>query len=345
MTTLDDKNQIQLLDESNMAKFILELPEQIEKSLQAFDKLEIPENWKKIKNICMCGMGGSAMAGWLLKNLPHAERKIPIQIIRNYDLPNWVDDQSLVICVSHSGDTQETLSAFDKAQKRTKNVLVVSTGGKLTKLAEKNKVLSFKYETPAEPRASLGYLLGAIFTLFKKLNLIESDLSQAVNFIKKTNSDFKPEIKCKENLAKNLAYCCLDRLPIVVSSGILTSVAWRWKTQINENANTLAFTEFLPEAMHNAVQGLDFPLNVQENLIYILLKNSFDSSELILQFKKLEKLLQQKNIRYETVEALGDDVWSQKLFSLILGDWVSFYLAMLNNVDPTPVKTIEILKK
>lgn len=343
MASLDDKKQISKLDKSNMASFILQLPEQIEQSLEKINKMEIPADWTEIKNICLCGMGGSAMAEALVTNLPHSARKISMNVIRGYDMPAWVNENTLVILTSHSGNTQETLSALAKAQKLTQNIFVVTTGGELEKQAKNN--LIFKYETPAQPRAAFGYQLGAIFGLLKKLEIISENLQPTIDLIKKINTDYKLEVATEENIAKKLAYACLDRFPVIVSSGILQSVAWRWKTQFNENAKNSCYTEFLPEAMHNAIQGLQKPNRFKDDAIFIILKNSFDNPELKMQFEKFIKVLDEQKIRYEIVDALGDDVWSQKLSTLILGDWTSYYLALLNNIDPTPVEIIERSKE
>ena len=352
MTNLDEIKQIQQLDESNMAKYIADLPSQIEESLEKINpakggasKIEIPEDWKNFKNICLCGMGGSAVANNLTANLPLSERKIPMAVIRGYNIPAWVNDESLVIITSHSGKTAETVSAFKAAVEKKAKIFIAAETGILEELGEKAGAVVFDYDTKASPRASLGFQLGAVFGLLKKLNIIEANIEPAIELLKKINTDYSLEVETKNNTAKNLAFCCVDRLPVIVGSGILTSVAWRWKTQINENANVFAFTEFLPEAMHNAVQGTDLPGHTQENLIYIILENSFDAPELKEQFNKFKKVLDVKNIRYEVVEPIGDDVFSQKLSSLILGDWVSYYLALMNDVDPTPVETIEALKK
>jgi len=342
---LDNIKQIQKLDKSNMADFILQMPEQIEESLTKIEKLEISADWTEVKNICLCGMGGSAVANHLVANLPQEQRKLQTQIIRNYDIPAWVDENTLVILTSHSGKTAETLSAFKKAVEKKANIFIIAETGQLEKMGEKVGALVFDYDTKAVPRASLGYQLGAIFGLLKKLKIIDYDLQPAIELLKKINTDYNLEREKDKNLAKKLAYACIDRLPIVVGSGILQSVTWRWKTQFNENAKNICYTEFLPEAMHNAIEGFALPKRFTDDSVLIILKNSFDNPELQMQFKRLEKVLEEQNIRYEIVDALGDDVFSQKLSTLILGDWVSYYLAILNGVDPTPVNIIKNSKK
>ncbi len=345
MKSLDEIKQIQQIDKSNMAKYIADLPQQIEKSLEKINKLTIPEDWVNFQNVCLCGMGGSAVANSLVANLPLSTRIIPMKVVRDYQIPAWVNEQTLVILTSHSGQTQETLAAFKASLKKKAKIFIVAEKGELEELGEQADALVFDYDTSAHPRASLGFQLGAVYGLLKKLKIVETKIEPAIKLLKKIESDFALETETEKNLAKKIAFCCLDRLPVIVGSGILQSVAWRWKTQVNENANSLAFTEFLPEAMHNAVQGLDFTKHIQESLVYLILENSFDNPGLKDQFNKFKKVLDVKKIRYEVVQPVGDDVWSQKLSALILGDWVSYYLALLNNVDPTPVETIETLKK
>ncbi len=344
MTTLDKIQQIKSLDKSEMAEYILEMPKQIKDSLEKIKKINFPKDWSKIKNICLCGMGGSAVANHLITNLPKSKRKIPMYVMRDYEIPAWVNKDTLIILTSHSGATKETISAFKYSAVAEAKIFIIAERGQLEKLGAKENAVVFDYNTKATPRASLGYQLGAVFGALKKLNILDCGLENAIKLLEKINKNLKPEIKTENNFAKQLAFCALDRLPIIVGSGILESVVWRWKTQINENANQFAFTEFLPEAMHNAVQGLDLPTRFQDDLIYFILQNTFDKPELINQFDKLKSVLQEKKIRYEIINTEGKDIFEQKLSTLIIGDWMSFYLAILNNVDPTPVETITTLK-
>ncbi|MBU4360662.1 hypothetical protein KKC16_00400 [Patescibacteria group bacterium] len=344
MTTLDKPQQIKSLDKSGMAEHILDLPKQIQETWQKARQIDFPNDWDDVQNICLCGMGGSAVANNLVSNLPQLDRKIPMYVARGYEIPGWVQENSLVILTSHSGATKETISAFKYAADAEAKIFIVAERGQIEKLGTKEKAIVFDYNTKAPPRASLGYQLGAVFGALEKLHILNYDLTNAIKLLEKMNNKLKPEIKTKENFAKHLAFSAFDHLPVMIGSGILKSVVWRWKTQINENANQFAFTEFLPEAMHNAIQGLDLPTRFQDDLIYFILQNTFDKPELINQFDKLKSVLQEKNIRYEIIEAEGEDVFSQKLSTLIIGDWVSYYLAILNNVDPTPVETITALK-
>ncbi|HPA25565.1 MAG TPA: bifunctional phosphoglucose/phosphomannose isomerase [bacterium] len=345
MTNLDQNELIQTLDKADMASYILALPSQIEESLLKIKQMTIPADWKKIDNICFVGMGGSATAGDLVANLPALDLKIPLTVVRDFQLPNWVNKNTLVVIVSHSGNTEETLAAFKYAAAKEAKMFVIAERGDLEQLAEKEKAVIFDYDTLAQPRAAMGFQLGAIFGLLKKINIISYTLEPSLQVLKKLNQELNPDVQTENNLAKNLAYFCFDHLPIIVASGILKTTAWRWKTQFNENAKTFAFTENLPECMHNSIEGLDYPARFRDDFVYLILANAFETPELLERQEKLKNILQEKNIAYELVEAVGEDVFSQKLSLLLLGDWLSYYLALLNNVDPTPVLTIEKAKK
>ncbi len=345
MTSLDDQKQIKKLDRGKMAEQILSLPKQLDETLKKIEKIELDDNFKQVKNVCLAGMGGSAAAGSLIANLPAEERKVPLTVLRSYELPAWVEKTTLVILISHSGNTRETLAVAKKSIRQGAKIFTITTGGDLEKFSQKQGVPIFKYKNSAPARACLGYQLAALAGLLKKLNLINLDFQAALSLSKKVNTDYEISVPTKENLAKKMAYACLDRLPIIIGSGITQSVAWRWKTQFNENAKQLAYTEFLPEAMHNAIEGLTLPAHLSENLIYLILENSFDLPELVRQREEFKNILTDKKIRYEVIEALGDDVFSQKLSTLLLGDWTSFYLAMLNDLDPSITETIEQIKK
>jgi len=345
MTNLDQLALINSLDKDNLAEHIFSLPSQIKDGQQKAESLTIPQSWKKCQRVVFCGMGGSGVVGDLLADLPMTERKISLIVARDYQVPAWVDKNILVVLVSHSGNTRETLQAFKSAAANEAQLLIVAEQGEIEKLGQAENALVVDYDTFAPPRASLGYQLGIIFTLLKKADFINGDLAPALKILNTLGQGYQPATPTENNRAKNIAYSLFDYLPVIVSSGILTSVGYRWKTQLNENAKSFAFVENLPEAMHNAIEGMDQPVRFRDDLIYLILTNEFDLPELMAQIEKFKNILIDKKINYELIAASGNDVFSQKLSTLFLGDWVSFYLAMLNNINPTPVETIAKAKE
>lgn len=345
MTTLDQISLIESVDSDNLAAHILALPAQIKTGLSLAKKIIIPPAWANCQQVVFCGMGGSGIVGDILADLPMDDQKISMTVVHDYQVPAWVDKNTLVILASHSGQTKETLTAFKSAAANEAQILIVAEKGQIENLGAHENAIIFDYDYLAPPRASIGYQLGGIFGLLKQAQILTGDLTPAISLLNNLNQKYEPQVATQNNLAKNIAFYIFDHVPVIVSSGILTAVGRRWKTQLNENAKQAAFTEIMPEAMHNAIEGLDEPARVRDDLIYIILTNSFDLPDLLNQFDRLKNVLDDKKIIYQFVPAEGEDIFSQKLSILLLGDWVSFYLAMLFNINPTPVETIAKTKE
>lgn len=341
MNKLDDSKQIKNIDKSNMLKYILDMPKNIQESLDKADKINLPEKYYKYKNICVIGMGGSGCAADILFNQKLNNLKKPLAIIREMELPGWVDKNSLVILISHSGETKEVLESFKDAASREAKIIIIAEQGRLEELGKLENAIVCDYNTIAPPRSSFGYQFGFLIAINNTLNIsLKINIQPALEKIKAINQELKPEVATENNIAKHLAFSCLDRQIIIFASGILKSVARRWKNQFNENSKTFAYFDVLPEAMHNSIQGTDFPVRAKDDNIYFLLKNDFDDFYTASRFDLITSIFDAKKIQYENVLAQGNDVWSQKLSLVLLGDWISYYLAILNNIDPTPVPII-----
>jgi len=341
MNKLDNIIHIQEIDKSNMLKYILNMPKNIQESLDKADKINLPEKYYKYKNICVVGMGGSGCAADILFNQKLNNFKKPLAIIREMELPGWVDKNSLVILISHSGETKEVLESFKDAASREAKIIIIAEQGRLEELGKLENAIVCDYNTIAPPRSSFGYQFGFLIAINNTLNIsLKINIQPALEKIKAINQELKPEVATENNIAKHLAFSCLDRQIIIFASGILKSVARRWKNQFNENSKTFAYFDVLPEAMHNSIQGTDFPVRAKDDNIYFLLKNDFDNPYISSRFDLITSIFDAKKIQYEIISAQGNDIWSQKLSLVLLGDWISYYLAILNNIDPTPVPII-----
>jgi len=343
---LDDANQIQTIDKQNMAGHILDLPNQIVTSLKKAKEIHLPQSYHSFDNVCLVGMGGSATAADILVNQSLKDIKKPTAVLRQMELPGWVDENSLVVLISHSGETKEILEAFKDASSREAKIIAIAERGKLQEMGEIEKAVIFDYDTEACPRASLGYQFGYLTHISNELGLLpEIKLEEATALMQKVNQQLKPGSPTEENIAKHLAFCVYDHQPIILASGILKSISRRWKNQFNENAKSFTSFDSLPEAMHNSIEGTSFPARAKGDNFYILLKNSFNNPFIDMRFNAWANVLDNKKIQYEIIEAKGQGIWSQKFSLVLLGDWVSYYLAILNNTDPTPVPTIEGCKQ
>lgn len=344
--TLNDTEKIKKLDKDNQAKNILELGKQIEDANKAAQGFKLPSNYKGVQNTILVGMGGSAIGSDIVSQTVQAEKKVPLEVLRNYDLPGYVSSKTLVLITSHSGNTEESLSAFNQAVKKKTKAVVVSQGGKLIAVAKKHKLPFFQYSYPFGPRMSLGWQIGSLPNILSAAGLMgKPDFKEALETLESFSKQLAPDIDTEKNMAKLMAYFLFDHYPVIIGSGILEAVARRWKTQVNENGKTFASYEILPELYHNTLEGFDFPKRLPDDTFFVLLENTYDHPQNKKRFQILKKTLDKKNIRFESIMGMGESVWSQKLSMVVLGDWTSFYLAMLNQVNPTPVDTIEGAKK
>ncbi|MDA2935749.1 bifunctional phosphoglucose/phosphomannose isomerase [Patescibacteria group bacterium AH-259-L05] len=362
MSTLDDINKIKQLDTSGMADFIADLPNQILKAYKQSQKIKLPKNFKNISNIVACGMGGSAIGGDVVKALIDNQLSLPFIINRSYQLSQTVNKNSLVFLVSFSGNTQETLSCAKVAIQKKAHIFVITSGGKLLVLAQEKKIPLFTFSYKGPPRASLGYLFIPILITLEKLGLVNLDafnITESIEKLKKFNQLFYPETPSEKNIAKYLAYFIFDHLPIIIAPEELNGIARRFKTQMAENAKTFSFFETAPEIFHNSIES-QFPWRLKDDIVFLILsplssrasrgktreemssRAQSREEKFITVFKKL---LDKENIRWEAIPASGDNVFLNILSFILAGDWISFYLSILNETDPTPVKKIQWLKR
>jgi len=260
--------------------------------------------------------------------------KVPIEVVRDYLLPAYVDSATLVIAVSYSGNTEEVLTAAQQGKGSGAKVIAVTKGGKLAEWAAKSNIPTLIFEYDSSPRAALGFLFAPLVIILEKLGLA----SYPANLENLAFEDFTEPAK---SLAKKLN----GKMPIIAGSGFLIPVARRFKNQINENSKQTAVAEEIPELFHNVVQGLDFPKNLAESVIFIVLNSNFYHPRNSLRIMILKDILDEKKLPYEILEIAGPDKLSQMLNAIMMADMVSFYLAMLNDVDPTVIPTIDYLKQ
>jgi len=344
---LDDIESIKEIDLGHYHTYITEIPAQCETAYKQMAEIEIPENYKNPQNVIICGMGGSAIGADLARTFLPSDISAPVIVHRDYELPVYVNSSTLVVCSSFSGETEEVLSSFYDALAKKAKMFVIAGGGTLVELAKANNIPYYQFSYKSQPRATLGFVMIALLALFEKIDIFKNslDIPKTVDFLKKVISELSLETPTEKNKAKLLAYKIFDRMLIVAGSGILTEVARRWKCQFNENAKAFAFFEILPELNHNTVEGIHFPKLIRDEAIFLLLENSYDHPQNKKRFAILKELFDEQNVAYESIPAQGDTVLEQKFSSVIFGDFVSYYLAILNKIDPTPVETIEWAKK
>jgi len=348
MVDLDNASVYRQFDKSGMLNHLHGFPEQCQRAWEKVLKFDLPPEYTKISNVVIVGMGGSAIGGDIVRRLALAESKLPVWVHRDYGLPAFVDASTLVIASSYSGNTEETLSAFTASLKTRARKLVITSGGKLKHLAENEGIPVFVVDYQAPPRAAFSHSFVPLVGIFQKLGLLgdkSADLQEAVDILNKLSKDFIETRPLASNPAKQLAAKLWGHVAVIYGAEILSEVAQRWKTQFNENSKAWAFFESFPELNHNAVAGYEFPPEAKERIFVLMLHSSSLRPHSLLRYEATAKLLAKAGIAYEFAEARGESALAQVMSLVLLGDYSSFYLAMLNEVDPTSIDAINFIKQ
>jgi glucose/mannose-6-phosphate isomerase len=344
---LDDTAYLHSIDPGDMAQRIAELPKQCREATAVGGQQTLPEEYGACDAIVVLGLGGSAIGGDLVKSLVEGECRVPMFVNRQYDLPAFVDERTLVIASSYSGNTEETLSAFGEALDRNAKTLAITTGGKLATMCRDRNVPLFTFDYEAQPRAALGYSLVTLLEVLRRLGYVgdlSEDLQEAVEGMEALQAEIGIEVAEEHNAAKQLARRLEGRLPVIYAAAHLTEVARRWKCQFNENSKGWGVWETMPELNHNAVVGYDFPSSMASVAHVLMLRSDLYSPRVRVRMEVTGEILSDKGIPHEIMDVHGRSPLAQVLWSIHLGDYVSYYVAVLRGADPSPVKTIAYLK-
>ncbi|HUG47334.1 MAG TPA: bifunctional phosphoglucose/phosphomannose isomerase [Candidatus Limnocylindria bacterium] len=346
-SVLDEFAALDRRDPGGMLRLIGRLPEQMSTAWQLSRGLQLADEHRSASAVAVLGMGGSAAAGDLVRGIFSERLRRPVVSVRDYELPAWVGRDTLVVAVSHSGSTEETINALSAALERRCPVAVITTGGPLGDVAARVDLPRLIYPDDGAPRAALGYTLVLLAGLLERagmLELSEAELRAAAVASATVARACGPEVATEGNLAKQLAWTLVDRLPVVEAGGFLAPVARRWKAQFNENSKSAAVAEELPEATHNTVVGYKQPDTLRDHLYVVFLTGSFDHPRNSRRLSLSTELLAAAGIAYQVVPLGGDSRFEQACWAISLGDYVSAYLALLYGIDPTPVEAIGHVK-
>jgi glucose/mannose-6-phosphate isomerase len=347
LAVLDDVTAAEALDPSGLLARIEALPDQCEAAWQAAASFDVPAGYRNASEVMVLGMGGSAIAGSVCRAVAAPNGRKPVHVVRGYDAPGWVSERTLAVACSHSGDTEETLSAFEQALAAGAKPVIVSTGGRLLAMARERGYPAFVYEYQGEPRSAIGHQLMALLALGERAGLLEGQaaaVAEAVSCMRAQRERLGFAVAADRNPAKELAGRLHGRLPVVIGAGVLSEAAYRWRTQIAENSKSWAFAEELPELDHNTIVGFGLPRELLSSLHAVFLSHPALHPRLRRAYKATAAELELAGVSHEDVEAAGTGLLAQALTGIYLGDFVSYYLALLNGVDPSPVAPIKRFK-
>ncbi len=351
---LNHPEQFLNIDRSNLVLQINGLPEQLQKGWELGIDLHL-DTLSKPQRVILAGVGGAAMACDLIAAYLSPICKVPISVHRDYGLPAWAEGQdTLIINVSHSGNTGETISSFEEGKKKNCSQLIISTGGELAIRASQAGIPKWIYPDGVPSRMAIGWTFGLLLAACEHLGMIrdsdqriysqDDEIFLAIEALQEQRDMIQMQIPLAENPAKRLAGQFMNRWLIIYGSEFLAPVSRRWKAQINELAKAPACVEILPEADYNAVAGL---LNPQDELchcmVYFLQSSKFhEQNKIRCELTRSVYLTEGMNIDF--FNAKGENRLAHQWTTLLFGDFVAYYLAMLYDIDPTPVDAVDEIR-
>ncbi|MCX8050352.1 MAG: bifunctional phosphoglucose/phosphomannose isomerase [Chlorobi bacterium] len=342
-------------DRSNMRAVLRTFPEQVRHAVQIAEQVPPLHGIELRAEVVVAGVGGSAIGADLVRSYCAALRgaqRLRINVWRGYGAPPFLDRSSVLVASSYSGDTEETLSVYADARKRTTHLYCITTGGQLARLAKRHRVPCILIPAGFQPRAAIGYSFFPLLGLVLGHPAVEDTARRTVQRSIPETIEVLEQLseECAEptpdNPALALAKLLRERLPVVYGAYERTdAIALRWRGQIQENAKQLAFSHLLPEMNHNEINGWHYPPELVRRSVVLLLRDRDDHRRIALRFDALADILRRAKVAaVRTVEGRGNSLLARTMSLVYLGDWTSYYLALLNGVDPTPVPVISRLK-
>jgi glucose/mannose-6-phosphate isomerase len=318
---------------------------QSQQLLQTYDVPPLEDLTSTIQNVVLAGMGGSALAANMFQSWPGLTK--PFAIVREYNLPEYVDEHTLFIASSYSGNTEETLAALEEAEQKHARIVVIAAGGKLGDRAKEKGYPFYQLPSGYQPRMAVFYNFAALVQLLAPTGLIGEgkvdELHTAAAWLQSQVAGWRPDVATKDNSAKQIALDVVGKSPVIYAGPMLFPAAYKWKINCNENAKNLAWCNQLPEFNHNEFLGWSSH-PVDKPYAVIDLRSNLENSRVQKRFEVTERLLSGKRPAPIVVQAQGDTILEQLLWTIMLGDFMSIYLSLLNGLNPSPVELIEKLK-
>jgi len=341
---------IKKFDSNNTYNVIKNFHEQVTSAIQIGKSISLKNiNVTKIKNIVITGLGGSAIGGDLIKLFTKDILNLPVIVNRDYFLPKFVNEETLVIISSYSGNTEETISAYQDAIDKGSQIICISNGGTIKKIAEEKNHNIVLIPGDFQPRFALGYMFFSQLYILIKLGFIKEDtlnLDELITLLKNKSALYSNY--SSDNFALSLAKKIKGKFTFIYSTPNTEIIGIRWRGQLNENSKVLVSTHYFPELNHNEIVGWTKEgglSNILENSLIIFLKDKNDFDRVLYRTKVTRDIFE--NITKEIVEISGEgNTYLTRIFDLLyLADWCSYYLALLNGVDPADIKNIVTLKE
>lgn len=348
---LDSREKMANIDQSNALGSIEALADQVRQSWQETQAMSLP-NFKDVSNVVVAGIGGSALGPDIIKHLFKNQLTIPFDVVNSYDLPAYVNQQSLVILSSYSGNTEEVIACAHEALAKKAQILVISAGGQLTELAKQHHwpiYLINPVNNPSnQPRMAIGNSVIGVIGLLNKLGFLqisEQMIEDVIHTILKMGEGCAVEIMTDNNPAKTLAFKMFDKRPILTVSEFLTGAGHVACNQLNENAKTYADYKVIPEINHHLMEGLKFPSSNQYTTIFIFFQSALYHPRNQKRVDLTSQVVEQNDLETITVKLEAESQLAQVFELITLMAYANFYLSMLYQIDPCPIPFVDWFKK
>jgi len=348
-TTLDHPEKLEALDRGGMLVALRRFPEGCQEGVEAAERLPLDSlSNRRFKAVAIVGIGGSAIGGQLLQDWLRGSTAIPIYVQRGSHLPGFIDDETLVFAVSYSGNTEETLTALMEALERKCPVIALTSGGRMQAISAERKLPLVSLPVGMRPRAALPNQFFSLATTMRRLGLApepQEEVDEAFEVLEALRDDIAPEAPTSRNTAKQTALGLRGMVPFVFGPHPFEAVAYRIRTQLNENSKVPAASGSFPEAFHNAVMGCEGPEEVRRSICTLFIRDSKESPEIERKTDVFKRLLESGGGRVLEIRARGMGKLARMFSALYIGDYATAYLGLLYGFDPSSMDSITTLKR
>lgn len=353
MVNLDDTPALERLDTGKIVSSIRLLPDQMESAWEDIRGIELPRKYSQAQNVVMCGMGGSTLGGRIIDSLLVDRVRIPIEVMNGYHVPNYVNGQSFVFVSSYSGNTEEAISMGEEAIKKGADVFGTATGGELLEMFEKENLPHYKIDPKSnpsgQPRMGLGYSIASTLAVLAKcgyIHLSDDEFYRLVVTVRSFTKEFDLDIPTSRNLAKSIASKLRDRAVILIASDPLVGVSHAFKNQLNESSKTFSALFDIPELNHHLLEGLMHPKKGRGVFHFLMMQSDFYSKRINKRFDLTKSIIGEKyGHEVSTFHPRSETKLAQIFEVLTLGSFVSYYLALLHDVNPTEIPYVDYFKE
>jgi glucose/mannose-6-phosphate isomerase len=351
MIDLDKIEQVEKTDSGNIVNSILALPAQIEQVWKQVREVEKPDRCALAKNVVIAGMGGSALGGRMIDSLIQDRSRTPIEVFTQFHIPNYVNQDSLVIISSYSGNTEETLSDLNQAIKRKAQVFAITTGGRLSEFIKDKTVdgiIIDPINNPSgQPRMALGYSVASILAILSRCEFIQlstDEIDKVVNSLKIKLEEFGITVNSQNNLAKLVSKKLYRKIPVLVASEHMVGSAHAFKNQINETAKCFSVLFDIPELNHHLMEGLKNPAEAKQYLKFLFIESELYSDGVKKRYPITQEVVGKNEVEFFSYKLTSEKKIEQIFELLALSSFVSFYLSCLYGEDPVKIPWVDYFK-